>query len=241
MRRIRFRDLAGSVRDGELVDDNIEAAGRTYSMDDVDVLPPVDPSKVIGVGYNYWSRFEGEEKEPPERPFIWWKGDRNAISGHGDTVTIPGSGEVIYEAELGVVIGEQCRNVSRENAANVIEGFTCVNDLTDLAHQDDSSMFRIKSFDNSVPMGPVVATPDHIPKQPRLQLWVNGEKCQDSENDEFVFSIPEVIASITERVTLEPEDVILMGNPGNAAPLADGDTVAVEVEGIGRLEHDVEV
>ena len=239
MKRIRVRDPAGSIRDGELVGDDVEVAGRTYSLDEVEVFPPVRPSKVLGVGFNYRSRLE--EGESPQRPFVWWKGGRNVVSGHGDTVTLPESGEVVFEAELGVVIGEQCRNVTPDEAMDVVEGFTCVNDLTDLSAQDDSSMFRIKSFDNSAPMGPVVASPDHVSAQPRVQLWIDGNRKQDSAGDEFVFSIREVIASVTERVTLEPEDVILMGNPGDFSPLTDGDRVTIEIEGIGRLEHDVKV
>lgn len=233
MKRIRFRDPAGSVRDGKLTDDGIEATGRTYAQEEVDVLPPVNPSKVIGVGFNYRHRQEGG---PPDHPFIWWKGGRNVVSGHNDIVTIP-DGEVIFEGELGVVIGRQCRNVSVDEAPDVIEGFTCVNDLTDLAHRDDSSLIRVKSFDNSAPMGPVVASPEHVSMQPRIRLWLNGEKHQDTAGDEFVFSVPEAIAAITERVTLEPEDVILMGNPGDASPLTDGDTVEIEIDGVGRLVH----
>jgi 2-keto-4-pentenoate hydratase/2-oxohepta-3-ene-1,7-dioic acid hydratase in catechol pathway len=102
-------------------------------------------------------------------------------------------------------------------------------------------MIRTKSFDNAAPMGPVLATPDEVPENPRIRLWVNGEQRQDTAGDGHVYSVPEVVASFAERLTLEPGDVVMMGNPGGFAPLEDGDRVEIEIEGVGRLEHSVAI
>jgi len=238
MRRTRFIDLAGSTRIGDWTDDGIVAANRIYDVDEVELLSPVAPGKVLGVGFNYRSLYESPE-EFPDSPMLWWKGGPNVVSAHGDTVPIPAEGDVVYEVELGVVIGKQCRYVSEEDVRDVIAGYTCIDDLSDQSYSDDPTMFRTKSFDNAAPMGPVVAPPDDVPVNPRLQLWVNGQKQQDSFDDEFVYSVPEVVSAFSKYVTLEPDDVIMMGNPGDFETLEDGDHVELEIEGVGTLEHDV--
>lgn len=240
MRQVRFRDPAGTVRTGVWTDTAIEAAGRSYDPAVVDILPPVSPSKVLAVGRNYHSYHDSPE-DTPEEPFIWLKGGPNVVAGHGDTITIPPTGEVVYEAELGVVIGEQCRNVPESAAMDVVKGFTCVDDISDMSRRDEESMFRAKSFDNAAPMGPVLASRDRVPDNPRIRLWINGDLRQDTAGDELVFTVAEAIASFTERVTLEQNDVIQMGNPGGFSPLEHGDAVSIEIEGIGTLEHDVEI
>jgi len=235
MKRARFRDPAGSVRIGEWVDGTITAAGREYDADDVDVLAPTVPGKVLGIGPNYRSNVE----EPPERQRLFWKGGANVAAGHGDTVTLPESSEVVFEAELGVVVGEQCRNLGIEDAMDAVAGFTCVDDLSNQDAVGEDTFLRRKSFDNAAPMGPVLADPEDVPEEPRVRLWVNGEKRQDSRDDAFLFSVEEVVAEVTRFVTLEPGDVVAMGTPTGYGALADGDSVAIEVEGVGRLEHDV--
>lgn len=237
MKRARFTDPAGYVRTGEWTDDGIEAAGRTYDPAAVDVLPPVTPSKVIGIGPNYRSQVD----EVPDEQRLFWKGGPNLLAGHGDTVTLPPSGEVIYEAELGAVIGEQCRNVAVDGAKEVIAGYTCVDDISNQAHTGDDTFFRTKSFDGAAPVGPVVADPDGVPEEPRVRLWLNGEKRQDSADDPLLFSVGEVIEEVTRHVTLEPDDVVTMGTPTGLGTLSDGDRVEIDVEGVGRLEHDVRV
>lgn len=241
MRRARFRDPAGTVRVGKWTSTGLQAAGRTYDPAAVDLLAPVTPTKVLGVGRNYERQFETLDADPPDRPRIWWKGTQNVVAGPGDTVTLPSGGEVVFEAELGVVIGEECRNVPVGDALDVVAGYTCVNDLSDQAHVEDPTMLRVKSFDNAAPMGPVVAPPTAVPSDPRIRLWTNGEKRQDSVDDALRFSVPEAIAAFSERITLRPDDVIMMGTPAGYAPLADGDHVRIEIEGIGTLEHDVVV
>lgn len=240
MRTVRFRDPAGSVRTGEWTESAVEFAGRTYDEDEVDVLPPAEPTKIVCVGLNYLDHAEERDKEPPERPLLFLK-PPNALSGHGDTVTLPaGKERVDHEAELAVVIGEQARNVSADDAMDYVAGFTCMNDVSNRDDQDrEQNWVRGKAFDNSAPLGPVLATPDEVPADAEVELRVNGEVRQQSSRAEFIWPVPELIEEITTYLTLEPGDVVSTGTPSGVAPLEDGDEVEVEVEGVGVLRHGV--
>ena len=238
MRHARFRDEAGSVREGEWTDDGIVAGGRTYDPNEVDVLPPVEPSKIVCIGLNYEDHAEETDSDIPERPLLFLKGP-NTLSGHGDTVTLPpGKDRVDYEAELGVVIGEQCRNVAEEDVDDVIAGYTCVNDVSNRDDQrQEQNWIRGKAFDNAAPIGPVVADPEHLKDDARIELRQNGEVKQESTIDNLIYGIPRLVSEITEYLTLEEGDVIATGTTSGVGPLADGDTVEVEIEGVGTLEH----
>lgn len=238
MRSVRFRDPAGAVREGTWDDDGIHFATDTYAEDEVDVLAPVEPTKVVCLAGNYIEHAHGNV---PDRPSLFLKAP-NAVAGHGDTITIPDVDRVDYEAEVGVVIGQQCKHVDEADAFDVVRGFTCVNDVSNRTDQEvEQNWIRGKAFDGSAPMGPVVATPDHVddPRDPHIRLWQNGELKQDSAEDELIFDVPTVIAEVTKLLTLEPGDVIAMGTPGRPEPLSDGDTVEIEIDGVGRLRHGV--
>ena len=263
MRRVRFRDRGGSVRRGEWTDDGIEFGGEVYDPGTVDVLPPVEPSKIVCVAANYVEHIKEAGRsipeDLPERPGFFLKGP-NAVAGHGDTVKLPtpaataeelagrekgdielGQGRMDYEGEFGVVIGEQCRNVAEDDYMDVVAGYTCLNDVSNRDDQDvERNWVRGKAFDNSAPIGPVLATPDEVPEEPRVRLWLNGEKRQDSDDDELVFPVGRAISDVSRFLTLEPGDVVAMGTTVGVGPLSDGDHVEIEVEGVGRLEHDVE-
>ncbi|SFG10166.1 2-keto-4-pentenoate hydratase/2-oxohepta-3-ene-1,7-dioic acid hydratase (catechol pathway) [Halopelagius inordinatus] len=247
MHQVRFRDPAGSVRRGEWHDDvdethRISFGGETYAVDEVDVLPPAEPTKIVCVGRNYAKHAAERNEDVPDRPLLFLK-PPNALAAHGDTVTLPaGKERVEWEAELAVVVGEQCRNVTEDEAMDYVAGVTCMNDISNRDDQArEQNWVRGKAFDNSAPLGPVLATPDEVPDDASVELRVNGETKQSSSIDAFIFSIPELIAEITEYVTLEPGDVISTGTPEGVGPLSDGDRVEVEVEGVGVLEHDVRV
>ena len=262
MRRVRFRDPGGSIRRGEWHDDVIEFAGTEYDPGAVDVLPPVEPSKIVCVAANYVEHIREAGRTVPDdlpvRPGFFLKGP-NAVAGHGDTVTLPtpaateeelagrekgtielGRGRIDYEGEFGVVIGEQCRNVDEADYMDVVAGYTCVNDISNRDDQDvERNWVRGKAFDNSAPIGPVLATPEEVPEEPRVRLWVNGEKRQDSDDDELVFPPARAISEVSRFLTLEPGDVVAMGTTVGVGPLSEGDRVEIEVEGVGRLEHHV--
>lgn len=240
MRKVRFMDPAGTVRSGEWRDGEIAFSSQTYDSDEVNVLPPVKPSKIVCVGLNYRKHAEETDSEIPDQPLLFLK-TPNTISSHGSTVSLPeGKERIDHEAELGVVIGTQCRNVSQERAMEVVEGFTILNDISNRDDQrQEQNWVRGKAFDNAAPMGPVIATPDEVPSDAAIELRVNGEVRQESAIDDLIFSIPELIEEITDLMTLEEGDVIATGTPEGVGPLSDEDSVAVEIEGIGTLEHDV--
>jgi len=230
------------VREGTWTDDGVAFAGREYDLEEVDVLAPCEPEKIVCIGRNYADHAAEHGADVPDRPMLFLKAP-NTIASHGDTVELPsGKDQIDYEAELGIVIGEQCRDVSVEEAEDVIAGYTCGVDLSNRDDQhEEQNWVRGKAFDGSAPLGPVLATPDEVPDDARIRLWQNGELRQDATIDGVVFPPAELIAEITTYVTLEPGDVILTGTPEGVGPMADGDTIEVEVEGVGRLEHTVEI
>jgi 2-keto-4-pentenoate hydratase/2-oxohepta-3-ene-1,7-dioic acid hydratase in catechol pathway len=156
-------------------------------------------------------------------------------------VTLPaGKERVEWEAELGVVIGEQCRHVDAADAMDVVAGFTCVNDVSNRDDQRvETNWVRGKAFDGAAPMGPVVADAGDVPEDARIRLRVNGETRQDSSRAKLIFDVPTLVEEVTRYLTLEPGDVISTGTPAGVGPLSDGDRVEVEVEGVGTLEHAV--
>ncbi|WP_255167087.1 fumarylacetoacetate hydrolase family protein [Natrononativus amylolyticus] len=244
MKYVRFRDPAGAVRRGELESGHVHFGNESYDLesDEIDVLPPSEPSKIVCIGRNYADHAAEMDSEVPDRPMLFLK-PPNALAGHGDTVTVPAGKERIdYEAELGVVIGEQCRDVPEAEAMDVIEGFTCVNDLSNRDDQrQEQNWVRGKAFDGAAPVGPVLATPDEVPDDAAVRSWVNGEQRQDGSLEQLIFPIPELIAEITTYLTLEAGDVIATGTPEGVGKLADGDEIEVEVEGVGTLENTVRI
>ncbi|RKS82203.1 2-keto-4-pentenoate hydratase/2-oxohepta-3-ene-1,7-dioic acid hydratase in catechol pathway [Haloarcula quadrata] len=256
MKRVRFRDTGGNVRGGRWTVEDGEpvvtaAAGpygriafgdESYDPDEVDILPPCEPTKVVCIGRNYADHAEEMDSELPDRPMLFLKAP-NAVASHGKHLTMPSGKERIdYEAELGVVIGEQCRNVSESGAMDVVAGYTCVNDISNRDDQRrEQNWVRGKAFDNACPIGPLVATPEHVPADASIELRLNGETKQSSSREHLIFSVPELIAEITSYMTLEPGDVIATGTPEGVGPMADGDEVEVEIEGIGTLKHSVKI
>jgi 2-keto-4-pentenoate hydratase/2-oxohepta-3-ene-1,7-dioic acid hydratase in catechol pathway len=237
MRRVRFRDPAGMVRTGEWHGDSVSFADATYDVDEVEILAPSEPSKIICIGINYADHAEETGIDVPDRPMLFLK-TPNTVAAHGDTITLPeGKEQVDWEAELGVVIGEQCRNVDAEDAESVVDGYTVVCDISNRDDQrEEQNWVRGKAFDGAAPMGPVVADPEHLADDAGVSLRVNGETKQSSDISQLIFSVPELIEEISTYMTLEPGDVISTGTPSGVGGLEDGDEVAVEIEGVETLE-----
>jgi 2-keto-4-pentenoate hydratase/2-oxohepta-3-ene-1,7-dioic acid hydratase in catechol pathway len=254
MHHIRFLDPADDVRRGEYdpATDLISAHptyGSRITLDDeeftpeeIEVLPPCDPSKIVCVGLNYADHAAEQGSDIPDRPLLFIK-TPNTVAAHNDTVDLlPGKERIDHEAELGVIISDRARHVSAKHAMDYVAGYTCVNDISNRDDQDrEVNWVRGKAFDNSAPIGPVVATPEEVPDDASIELRVNGETRQSSSIDKFIFSIPELIEEITSYMTLEPGDVISTGTPAGVSPLADGDKVEVDIEGIATLRHHVHI
>ncbi|WP_299263802.1 fumarylacetoacetate hydrolase family protein [Halorientalis sp.] len=256
MKRVRFRDSAGNVRGGRwTVEDGEEfvtaAAGpygrisfgdEKFAPDEVEILPPCEPTKIVCVGLNYADHADEQDKEVPDRPLLFLK-PPNTVTSHNKTVALPANkARIDHEAELAVVIGERCTGVSTSEAMDCVSGFTCLNDLSNRDDQEvEQNWVRGKAFDDAAPIGPLVATPEHVPEDATIECRVNGNLEQQSSRDQFIFSIPELIAEITTYMTLEPGDVISTGTPAGVGPLADGDEVEVTVEGLGTLRNTVRI
>jgi len=235
---VRFRDPAGSVREGLWHDDHVHFFDDAYDLEEVDILPPCEPTKIVCVGRNYAKHADERGEDVPDRPLLFLK-PPNAVASHQSTISLPeGKDRIEHEAELAVVIDRQCKDVDPDEVDDVIRGYTCFNDISNRDDQDrEQNWIRGKAFDNAAPMGPVLT--EEIPDDASITLRVNGETRQDSSIEHFIFSISELIAEITTYMTLESGDVIATGTPEGVGPLTDGDHVEVEIEGIGTLEHDV--
>ena len=246
MHHARFRDPAGSIREGtyDPETETVAFAGEEYALDDpaIDVLSPTEPTKIVCIGRNYADHAAELDNEMPDRPLLFLKAP-NTLASHGDTITVPeGKDRIDWEAEIAVVIGEQCKDVDADDAMDVVAGFTCMNDVSNRDDQNrEQNWVRGKAFDNSAPLGPVLATPDEVSADASVELRVNGETKQSSDRSHLAFDVPTLIEEITTYVTLEAGDVIATGTPEGVGALSDGDTVEIEVEGVGTLEHDVRV
>ncbi len=197
------------------------------------------PSKIIGIGVNYRAHAVEMGKGLPEEPLMFLK-PRSAMISAGAPIERPAGYErVDYEGELGVVIGTRTRGISRERALEAVLGFVCVNDVTvrDLQKRD-VQWSRAKGFDTFCPIGPrIVAGLD--PSSLRITTRVNGELRQDSSTSDLIFDVPALIAFTSAHMTLEPGDVISTGTPSGVGNLSPGDTVSIEIEGIGVLTNPV--
>ena len=212
---------------------------RAVSLADVTLLAPCQPSKVIAIGSNFADRLRERGLPTPDLPVMFFKAP-SAVVGPEEAILLPPqSQDVEYSAELAVVIGRRARRVTPEAALQHILGYTCANDVIalDLALQD-GAWTRGSSFDTFCPLGPCIAT-GLDPADLRITCAVNGQTRQLSSTRDMLFGVPQVVAFASSVMTLLPGDVILMGSPAGAGPLADGDVVEVEIEGIGTLRNPV--
>jgi 2-keto-4-pentenoate hydratase/2-oxohepta-3-ene-1,7-dioic acid hydratase in catechol pathway len=212
--------------------------GESVPLDDVHLLAPVLPSKLVCVGKNYADHAAEFGMEVPSEPLLFLK-PSTAVIGPNDPIRLlPISRRIDYEGELAVVIGRLAKDVRAEDAFKVILGYTCANDVTlrDLQKTDDQ-WARAKGFDGSAPLGPWIET-TLDPNEATVRTLVNGEQRQQGSTSELAFGVATLVEYITSFMTLLPGDVILTGTPEGVGPLADGDVVEVEVEGVGVLRNE---
>src|ERR1700712_2482841 len=213
--------------------------GERFALSDVRLLAPILPSKVLAVGRNYAAHAAEMGSDVPERPLIFLKPSTSVI-GTNDVIRLPvDSAQVEHEAELALVIGKVAKNLSREQALGAVLGFCCANDVTARDQQRADVQFtRAKGYDSFCPLGPWFET-ELDPSDLRLVTRVNGEIKQDGRTSQMIHDLPAQIAFISEVMTLLPGDVILTGTPAGVGPIVAGDTVSVEIEGIGILRNPV--
>jgi 5-oxopent-3-ene-1,2,5-tricarboxylate decarboxylase / 2-hydroxyhepta-2,4-diene-1,7-dioate isomerase len=236
----------GRAVEGELDGEAVRADGLELKFDEVRRwLPPVEPGKILATHLTYRSRAEEYRMaELPRTPSYFMK-PPSSLSAHREPVARPkGCRFLNYEGEIAVVIGRRCRGASVDDALDYVRGYTVANDwgVHDFRHADRGSMLRVKGQDGFCPLGPaLVDAADVDPDDLTIRTFVNGELVQEGNTgSDLLFSFAYQVADLSRLVTLEPGDVLLTGTPANSRPVEPGDVVAVEVDGIGRLENRVE-
>ena len=217
--------------------DNAAKAGRAVTPGRI--LSPVTPSKVVAIGLNYRDHAAEMNKPLPAEPLMFLK-PSTAVIGPGDAIRIPPDvGEVHYEAELGVVIGKRASRVSADNAMEHVLGLTCLIDVTARELQRREVQYtRAKGFDTFAPIGPCIAV-GLDPAALDVEGWLNGERKQSSNTRQLIFPVPQIVAFVSNVMTLLPGDVIATGTPSGVGPLKPGDTFTVKIPGIGELTNRV--
>ncbi len=216
-----------------------EPEGRVLKLDDVRLVAPVLPSKIIAVAKNYAAHAKEMGGEVPASPNVFLK-PNTAVVGPGEPICLPWQSEQVeHEAELAVVIGRMCRDVPADRVPEVILGYTCANDVTarDL-QRTDGQWGRAKGFDTFCPLGPWIQTSLDL-DDTAITCSVNGGVRQSGSTAEMVHDVVELVSWISSVMTLLPGDVILTGTPAGVGPLADGDSVTVTIDGIGSLTNPV--
>jgi 2-keto-4-pentenoate hydratase/2-oxohepta-3-ene-1,7-dioic acid hydratase in catechol pathway len=256
----RFRMTDGVVRYGVLEGGNTfrliggDIFGQwflkpdTVPMEQVKLLAPVDPPNVIAIGLNYRKHAEESKAALPERPILFIKAT-TAVCGPEDNIVLPKAApnEVDYECEIAIVIGKKAHGVSEEHALDYVLGYTCGHDVSarDCQLRLDKQWARGKSFDTFAPLGPWIET-ELDPDNARICTRLNGKTMQDGNTNDMIFSCRQLIAHISQSITLLPGTVIMTGTPSGVGfarvpPifLRPGDVVEIEIEGIGVLRNSV--
>jgi 2-keto-4-pentenoate hydratase/2-oxohepta-3-ene-1,7-dioic acid hydratase in catechol pathway len=212
-------------------------------------VPIERPGKIVAVGLNYRDHADEGGRDAPERPLLFAKWP-TALIGPDEPIVVPAiTSAPDFEGELGVVIGERVKGVSEENALEAVRGYICVNDVTARDLQDADGQFtRSKSLDTFCPVGPRLVPAAEVgdPGDLRIRTLVNGEVMQDASTSQLLFSVPSLIAFVSQAITLEAGDLICTGTPSGVGVfrdppvyLQDGDEVVIEIERVGTLRNPV--
>lgn len=245
-------DNGNSIEFGQLTDDTINcfsgdmydspvATGSSVALADVTLLAPCQPSKIVAMWNNFHQLAEAQNLEHPEFPFYFIK-PSSCVSAHGAEIIHPEGydGRIIYEGELGVVIGKTCKSVSRENIADYILGYTCINDVTAIHLLFKYDAFpqwtRSKSFDSFGVIGPCIAELED-PESLTVRTLVNDEERQNYPVSDMIFSPLDLVSLISGDMTLYPGDVIACGTSLGVKTMKPHTTVDVEIAGIGKLTN----
>ena len=210
---------------------------KSHSMEDVKITNPTNPSKVICIGLNYREHAEELELELPKTPTIFIKPSTSVIGEKDNIIKPEDSDRVDYEAELGVVIGKDCKDVEIEDAADYIFGFTVVNDVTARDIQDsDGQWTRSKSYDTFCPIGPIIDT-EFVPANQKIQSILDGEIRQDSRLSNMIFSSHELLSFMSKVMTLKAGDVIATGTPSGIGKMSENSKIEIRIEGLATLSN----
>jgi len=247
MKIVRFA-VGKEVRYGIVEDDLVrevqgdvfgkfQATRKTHPLKRIRYLTPSEPTKIVAVGLNYRDHAEELKQEIPEEPVIFLKPPTAALPHHGRIIYPEQCSRLHYEAELAVIIKKRARDIKPDRALGYALGYTCFNDVTarDL-QQKDGQWTRAKSFNTFAPFGPWIET-ELDPSNAPIRSYLNGQLKQNSNTRNFLFNVPYLISFISRIMPLLPGDVIATGTPSGVGPMQPGDTIEIEVEGIGRLRN----
>lgn len=249
-RWLRF-DLAGRLGFGTLEGDRIherhgdmfgssEPTGSVLSLSDVRLLTPSAPTKVIALWNNFHALGSKMSLAPPEEPLYFLKSPNSYLDPDGAIRKPACDGKVVFEGELGIVIGKSCSAVPEARALDHVFGYTCANDVTvaDIINRDPAfaQWVRAKSFDTFCPFGPVIAT-GLDPATLTVKTLLNGDVRQDYPISDMRFSVEQLVSAISADMTLYPGDVILCGTSIGVGSMKPGSLVEVEISGIGKLSN----
>ncbi len=212
-----------------------EVAKESESISSIKILAPTAPSKIIAIGLNYKSHLGDKTAPSVPEPFIKTP---SCIVGPNDCIVLPTDSNIVQEeAELAIIFGKTCRNATKQNALDYVFGYTCANDVSERDWQkNDLQWTRAKSSDTFGPIGPFIVT-GLDPYNLAISARLNGQTVQSSNTSDLLFDVPSIIEWVSKFITMEPGDLILTGTPGTTATLNDGDTIEIEVEGIGVLSN----
>ena len=216
---------------------NIRHSGINHKLNEVKLLAPCVPSKIVCLGVNYRSHAGEMNSQPPSSPLIFLK-PPTAIIGPEDKIIYPEmSQRVDYEGELGVVIKKKASHVSSQDVLDYVLGYTCFNDVTARDLQKlDGQWTRGKGFDTFAPFGPCIET-ELDPKNTPIETYLNGKLKQKSDTTELIFPVNEIISFISHVMTLLPGDIIASGTPGGIGPMSPDDTIEIKIAPIGVLRN----
>ena len=214
-------------------------AGQSYALEQVKLITPCVPSKVVAVGLNYIDHAKELKMDLPDQPLIFIKPSTSVIGPFDDIIYPECVERLDYEAELAIVIKKPCKDVSAKEAGDYILGYTSLNDVTARDIQKkDGQWTRAKSFDTFCPIGPFIATGIPVDNL-EIKLLLNGEVKQSSNTKNLIFKPIELVSFISKICTLLPGDIIATGTPGGVGPMEPGDEVEVSIENIGSLKNRV--
>jgi 2-keto-4-pentenoate hydratase/2-oxohepta-3-ene-1,7-dioic acid hydratase in catechol pathway len=247
---VRFREQQG-IRFGILQGDQVRVCegdmfiraiptGRLVPLAAIDLLTPVEPTKVIALWNNFHALGEKLGLPVPREPLYLIKSPNSYLPPGGTIRKPPCDGKVVFEGELGIVIGKTCKQVSEREALGHVFGYTCANDVTvaDILNRDASfaQWVRAKGFDTFCPFGPVVAT-GLDPSKLVVRTLLNGEVRQDFPISDMRFSVEQLVSLISQDITLYPGDIILCGTSVGVGSMKPGSSITVEISGIGKLSN----
>ena len=232
-------DKGVAVHDGDMFSD-ARPTGQVLPLEGLKLLAPVQPSKMLGLWNNYMALAAKLNLADPAEPLYFLKATSSVLAPGGRIVAPPGQGKIVFEGELAVVIGRRAKAVSEARALEHVFGYTCVNDVTaaEVLNRDASfaQWVRAKSYDSFCPLGPCIAT-GLDPATLSVKTWLDGQPRQDYPVADIRFSVPRLVSLLSHDMTLEPGDLILCGTSVGVGSMKPGQTVEVEIEGIGRLTN----